>query len=209
MRTGIVLAGGEATRLPNKPLLPLVSGKPAITSSIDLCLRSGAKTTVVVVPPQSVIPMVLKSHGYDNLIYALQRVPVGVVNAIRLGIEAVSGVDRFIVSFCDNVFPDDEVVPDLAADAYASIREQPGAQAIHLDRFLAGIWVDRKNPHLEAQCLAGWYVLPRRWPMEATSTLSSVEFLNTMKAQGVVMPKDGWYDIGTVDSYYAYWKANS
>ena len=45
MIKGIVLAGGLATRLPNKALLPIKNGKPAITSSIDLLLRSGINDT--------------------------------------------------------------------------------------------------------------------------------------------------------------------
>jgi len=57
--------------------------------------------------------------------------------------------------------------------------------------------------------VAGWFVLPRRWPIEAHNATTTVDFLNAMKAQGYVMKRYGWYDIGTPETYMAYWKGEN
>ena len=81
MIKGIVLAGGQATRLPNKPLLPLKNGKPVITSGIDLLLRSDIKDIRVIVPPDSVIPAILDyTYSSTYFKYVIQRAALGVPN---------------------------------------------------------------------------------------------------------------------------------
>ena len=74
---GIVLAGGEATRLPNKPLLPMIDGQPVIRSSIDLFKRSNIEEIITVVPPASPIPAVIKEGGFT-----IQPKPTGVPHEI-------------------------------------------------------------------------------------------------------------------------------
>lgn len=197
---GVMLAAGGSTRLPNKALLPIKNGKPCIVSGLELLERSCQRVHVVTSPP-SCIPSVIEgmseygmldSLGNYDVVY--QERALGVVDALRclrFGLD-----DIVVVTFCDNVFDDHEVVPLRPLLPYASVRKVEGA----LDGHDGERWVDRSSkPEWK---LAGWFVL-RQVHIDIGGT-TSVDFLNRIEAKPVAMPYE-WHDIGTMDAYKEYW----
>jgi len=202
MRCGIVLAAGEATRLPNKPLLPLRNGRPAITSAIDFCRRARCGRVVIVVGPNSAVPLVLQTLEPSGLNYAVQREPDGVRDAITCAANFVE--DLALITFCDNVYDERDCGPEVGETApLVSVRWRHPAQLDWYD-FQKMRWQERESGS-ERWCLAGWYLLGREHiEVGLSSQLTSVEYLNMIKARARQV-KGSWHEVGTAESYLDYW----
>jgi hypothetical protein len=200
-RHGIILAAGDASRLPDKPLLPLRDGRPAICSGIDLLLRSDCNEVTVVTQPRSVIPRVL-ARNFSGLRFAVQQQPVGVMDAICCGLPH-SECDA-LVTFCDNVFEESESVPKHLF-RHASVRTiaSPGARA-QLDYWDGGWRVRRDNLSSSALCFAGWMVMPSR-KLWCCRSGSLIQCFNEHDVQPVHVHNKQWWDSGTPETYRNYW----
>jgi len=199
MIKGIVLAGGLATRLPNKALLPIKNGMPAITSSIDLLLRSGIKDITIVVSPVSAIPSVLNTYYDRPFKFAVQLAAEGYINAIK-----TAGYDpqsQIVVTCCDNVYDESEEVIDREG-SYACVRELPAWQTIGLTKYDGSIdtWFNIANSYA---CFAGYAVFHQVHLIDAGSV---VENFNRLKMTALKCPAKGWFDIGTLENYITYWR---
>lgn len=196
---GIVLAGGAATRLPNKALLPIADHHIAIESAIKFCRR--CDKTVIVVPNNRIIEGVLKMRSWGKLEYVVQYAPNGVSEAIAIAARHAPDRGQYLVTFCDNVYDMDERVPETQLPS-ASTRWIDPKLAQHLDGYDVGVW---SKKHSSAACLAGWYMLSWADTQKAVPHEESVDYLNKIGAHAVTMPAAlSWWDIGTPDSYAAY-----
>jgi molybdopterin-guanine dinucleotide biosynthesis protein A len=197
---GIVLAGGAATRLPNKALLPIKGNKIAIQSAIDFCVRSQCDRIIVVVPSNGIIQEVLSGE----LIFVEQPKPLGVGNAIKLAVECVKS-DDYLVTFCDNIYDQDECFVKTNTIPMASVRKIEKPFSDELDKYVHSLWVSKRA--LGNDCLAGWYYLPRDSALRALPHEESIYFLNRIGASGCYIDSAfKWHDIGTVASYLHYLK---
>lgn len=197
---GVVLAGGAATRLPNKPLLPLRNGRPAVFSSIDLFRRSGIGDIVVVVPPLSVIPNVVGSE----VSYAIQREPLGVPHAVSVAIDRDLPGDTYVaVSCCDNVYSEKSQV---VTSRYATVADNlPPYKAASLSGYECGKYKERV---FSGTYIAGWFCAEASAWLAARPNQRTVDWLNEQAIKPSVMNKDeqeDWWDIGTQDTYLRYW----
>ena len=201
MIRGIVLAGGLATRLPNKALLPIKNGKPAITSSIDLLLRSGIKDITIVVSPVSPIPSILNVYYDRPFKFVVQPAAEGYINAIKSVLFNSQTTDKMVVTCCDNVYDESEKVIDREG-SYACVRELPAWQTIGLAKYddSLGKWFNVASSYT---CFAGYVVFHQACLIDTNSV---VENFNMLRMEAVQCPAKGWFDIGTLENYITYWR---
>lgn len=198
---GIVLAGGLATRLPNKALLPLHNGKPAITSGIDFLIANNISDIRIVVPSRSPINHILRMHYNDkHFEFITQREPLGVPMAIS---EADSRADSIIV-YCDNIYTNLEFLkPNYSCHCVQHIEDLEKAR--HLSK-----WNDDTNrwQHecVSDWCVAGWMFLTAKDLQAANHFKDTITFLNDIKAQPFALADKNWWDIGTAETYRYYWE---
>jgi len=209
MLHGIVLAAGDATRLPNKPLLPLKNRKPAITSGIDLLIRSGIEHIIVIVPPKSAIPYVL-FELYDQRPFCIieQHQALGVPLAISHILPEVEfgKDDTAIITYCDNVYGDTFQLGDmpLRRRAHTVIAVSDSNKAKYLSKYSDGKWLTRD--HHELYCVAGNMILDKKAIEMCHHFTTTEQLLNYFEAQPIYIEDKGWWDIGTPSTYAAYWK---
>jgi len=194
---GIVLAGGLATRLPNKALLPLKDGRPVITSSIDLLVRSCVDTIIIVIPSRSPIPDVVQRLYDDSFSFVIQREALGYPDAVKTVLKHASG--DFIVTCCDNVYDDSERVKNINREAYACVRELPSWQTIQLVKWDSKKWTMFSNTN---KCFAGYAVFRNLRECDYSSTIEMLNELNTVP----LYVNGYWFDIGTLNNYITYWR---
>jgi hypothetical protein len=207
MTVGIVLAGGKATRLPNKPLLPLKTGRPVITSGLDLFVRSQILRCIVVVPPDSVLVDIVPSLGLPiDLAFAVQEEPDGVPHAISCSGQLMQQDERGVVVCCDNVFPDGDVVPDvLPQHPEQQVRDCPPWKAMHLSRY-DGQWSERG---IYGKCVAGWLTVSMAEALrgaEPDIRGNMCRYLEAIEARPQAAQAEGWWDIGIAGAYARYWR---
>ena len=184
---GVVLAAGESKRMPNKALLPIEGGRPAITSAIDFLHRHGLPV-MVVVSPDSAIPLVLDAM-YPRLRYVVQQAACGPLHAMRL----VPRESRMVFTFCDNIYTGQ-------LDTRSPIATVRDSDNPELDRYYKG-WVPRGSCGV---AFAGYIVCdPHHLDVPGDTLL---EWLNAIKAEPV-RKDDEWHDLGTLSSYKEYWNA--
>ena len=196
MRLGLMLAAGEATRMPNKPFLPIdADGTTAIGTGIAF-LGRWCEHTCVVTRANSLVKPVLGMLGYEA-IYVEQIYP-GVTGAIASAV-AVGDWNEVLVAFCDNVYsPKEQIARDRNSWPTVSVRERASAQ---LDGWDGSQWVSRNV--ITRRKIAGWLLLDIEDIMTARSHNSLVKFLNAINAKPheCSLP---WHDIGTEESYLDY-----
>ena len=207
MRVGIVLAGGAATRLPNKPLLPMRGGRPVICSSIDLCLRSQCFAIFVVTPPLSPLPYVVHQHYADDarFRYVVQETLTGVPHAAACALQSEDTVAaEALITCCDNIYPKDAYCRNDVKPNVCEIRDLPFWKAMHLAKLREdGVWV--RSRRAEGDCLAGWWLLRATDVKSAQPHEETVAFLNRVKADAFGSTDNDFWDIGTADTYLRYW----
>lgn len=204
-RLGVVLAGGEASRLPNKPLLPIENGI-VLGSALGFCLRSDCNEIAIITPPNGILEAVLHTSeaAWRNLNCIPQISPDGVGSAIKLAATRFIA-DEYLITFCDNIYDKTECVAGYVAceKPSASIRKVKKPYSNELDKYAHNSWVKKTYP--TDMCLAGWYLLPREAALAALPFEQSVDYLNRIGAYPhEVSSNYKWWDIGTVPSYLAY-----
>ena len=192
----IILAGGQATRLPNKPLLPITGGRLSIESAMEY-----AKTfcpgflPILVDNSAEIISRVLTLRGWDFHL-CIQPKPQGVPDAIYRGLDFASGT-MLLILFCDNIY-----------DHFDEPPSRPGVSTLMrtsnvLDGCDGSQWLT--HPDGSMLRIAGFYVLTREQASQGVPDESSVEFLNRIGVRPIVLPQDtAWWDIGTPVSYTEY-----
>lgn len=195
---GILLAGGLATRLPNKPLLPQRDGRPVCFSGLDYLLRHKANPIAVVVPPSSVIVDVIAAHYPDapiNFIY--QPEARGVGDAINL---AATANDSMMIVSADNIYPADETItsPDEKGP-HVIVRRVAAWRIPYLVRVGPDGKLTRTGPGKLA-LTSPWVIFPgHRFSLEGWPDLEGSRLIE--------LPGKDWWDIGTPDTYAAYWRS--
>lgn len=199
---GVVLAGGLASRLPNKALLPIHNGV-AIESSLNFLRRSPIKDICVVTPINRVIRKVLQLRLHNNLMFVEQADPTGVVDAMYHAVEIVTA-DRYVFTFCDNIYDGCERYVPYVEGSFATVRMLGADQARGLDKYNTsnGMWRDRSI--ISPMCLAGYLSITRKDMLKAIGGQSLVDFLNAIEAAPVNVEGYTWHDIGTNASYLEY-----
>jgi NDP-sugar pyrophosphorylase family protein len=212
---GIILAGGKATRLPNKPILPIRHNMLAVESSINLYHRSGIHDIYIVVPPNHVLPQILSHrHGY-TFKYVYQPRPDGVPGAIMAVLAQFPSITSFFVSCCDNVYHDEEFIDvhniEIQKTTVPLIVTRNCSPA---DMHRLSGWDEAsqqwQHPATNVQCFAGWTYYPSASAFtQAYAQLqdsgSCIELINALKAKPFHLDQTWWYDIGTVQAYREYW----
>ena len=208
---GVVLAGGAATRLPNKVLLPMLDLRPVIFSGLELLERAGCAEVAVVIPPFSAIaPVIRRAKLRAQLHIVTQAELTGVPHAISLAARAVNFHFQRVLAVCaDNVFPSDFPLPRvgwmLERSSVSVISSVPWWKAVHLAKERGGVFQTDATDH--PRCFAGWLHLTRRDALDAKPHEETVAFLNRVAVYpDNVGTQPGWHDIGTPESYLAYWQ---
>lgn len=205
MLHGIMLAAGESTRLPNKALLPIAGGMPCIMSGLGLLKRSGAQRITIVISPDSCIPQVLKGLYDDSLEYVVQPKALGVPDALSQ-LKGISDDDTLMVTFCDNVFVEEECIPWGICPSAAVREMSPSNHQLDGWTKVNKCWVLRT--YYTPLKLAGWYVIKGEHLLMVESPESSIVFLNSIEAEAMFI-NHPWWDIGTMNSYKEYWREHS
>ncbi len=191
---GVILAAGKATRLPNKPLLPIAGRKIAIESALEFC-QARCSGTVIVDSPNKIVTDVCHTRGwvFDTVV---QPQPLGVPDAIATA-EMFYSEETYLITFCDNIYPQQENVIIGHASTRLLDRKQ-------LDGCMNGHWVSRAyNP---PDKLAGWYVLNSQQAQCGLPYESSIDFLNRCCVVPKLCDDNDWFDVGTIESYREYLK---
>lgn len=122
----------------------------------------------------------------------------GVCNAITRAGDSVN--DDLFVLCGDNIYKD-FYIPDDLMKGGAAIREVPPEQLQHLVRWSKNGF---SSGYGDRALITPW-VLPRLWCRLAHLYSSVPEFLNVQKAPAVMVQDGEWWDIGTEQTYEAYW----
>lgn len=216
--TGVILAAGEATRMPNKCLLPLSRGETNSWVIMDsarlfverslLRMKSDETEKLLVVTPRSTLNLwALRSTQFNTWRYVNQPRGRGVVDAVmRAAMTAREGM--LLVAFGDNVYPSSEVCESLHAPGATvrSVDQTKYPWAKELDAYMTyeKKWVGRPGP-AKSLSLAGWAVFHVEYLMnleEEPKTL--VDLLNTLNIQPREYSANGWCDCGTEEGYMTY-----
>lgn len=203
---GILLAGGNATRLPNKVLLPQRDGRPVCFAGLDYLLRHGADPVHVVVPPSSVVVDVIAEHYPDaNLNFIYQPEARGVGDAINL-VSARDGLA--MITMADNIYPPSEVVP--SAGPYAVVRRVAAWRLPHLVRLTdeRPDALGQARPPELTRTGPGRRALTSPWLIAiGGKQLSPEGWPDLNGARFIELPAAGWWDIGEPNLYAAYWRS--
>lgn len=232
--TGIILAAGDATRMPNKHLLPIKKDLLAIESSIRLLTLSCINNIIIVVQEDSLLPKILPQRmaGWPRLKYVTQKrsVKKSYFHAVWVAVTAAQLYEQedaaICITCCDNVYPEDERVNKEAlykcpSDILVCTRTFPIDIAKHLtvldstESWTRGI-IDATNiaeyqlTH-GYECFAGYAMVKNlkgfmKIVQHAIGYGAGTEaVLNALKALPLNVPAAGWYDIGTPETYAKYW----
>ena len=231
---GIILAAGDATRMPNKHLLPIKQDLFAIESSIRLLTSSCINDIIIVIREDSLLPKILPQRfaGWPRFKYVVQGKDVkksyfhAVWTAImgsRLHDDSNASV---CITCCDNIYPEDERVNkdalyQCSSDLLLCTRMFPIDIAKHLTTFdSTASWtrgiIDATNiaeyqlTH-GYECFAG-YAMAKNLKGFMKTVQHAIGYgagteavLNALKALPLNVPAAGWFDIGTPETYAKYW----
>lgn len=196
---GIILCGGKATRLPNKPLLPMHDLRPLICSSVDYLRRNGIHFITLACDEDNLIPNVLR-RTYPDTQFDVSICTDGVGPAIRQAVVDFGDPEGYVVLCCDNIYPVEPIPDEMDV---AVTREVPYEDLIHLSRHcIDGTWVDRSGVIENTVALTTPWVLSAHTALRLTSVPESFNDLNIV---GYEMPRQEWADLGTDDTYRRYW----
>lgn len=199
--TGIVLAAGEATRLPNKPLLPIEHRQIVIESALFFC-DDHCDETLVVVNTDGIIEQLLIRRGWQDLTFIVQPKAYGVCDAFARA-ACCAAHDHIMVTFGDNVYPVEKISMPVTG---ASVRKSNNPE---LDECMSHLvkdqttWVKRGSTTVDPWKLLGWVQLPKKVAVLGEVDQTLIEFLNDHSIQGIWSDKT-CHDVGTVVSYLEY-----
>jgi hypothetical protein len=133
MTTGIVLAAGDATRMPNKLMLHTPRRQPLVYDAIEYCMKQ-CSYVVVVTKKDSIVESYLRGLRY-KLDIRFQTRPTGVVDAISIG-----GSKDILVAFGD-CYGYERLVPVLSNSATVVA----GHEEVGLDGHNGKKWMKRTS----------------------------------------------------------------
>jgi len=202
---GILLAGGNATRLPNKPLLPQWDCRPVCFSGMDYLIRHKVDSITVVVPPESVIVDIIdQAYRGHSIQYVYQPEARGVGHALNCVGDNLGGIDDLfpaLIVMGDNIYPRDEELPltgSLEDGPFVVLRDVPAWRVPHLVRVGPNDRLTRVGP--------GGLVLSTPWFVTPGNFSSDEGWPDLQGVNRITRPGAGWWDIGTRDTYAAYWR---
>lgn len=205
---GLILCGGRATRLPNKPLLPVWQPgqpiKPMLIAAIQSAYALGCDDVMLLHNPLT--PLFDIATAYDPSLLGSEDAHSGLLGALLGAIShRDSGFEEqeFAVLCCDNVYP--EMKPGFRRGAV--VRKMPPGRAQDLDMYVVGRYTMRgfaSGPFLALT--TPWFVT-RADIRLATHSDSVPGWMNAISLPAIEEPAVGWDDLGTVASYSAHWKS--
>jgi hypothetical protein len=210
---GVILCGGKATRLPNKPLLPYVDQngriKPLICSSVDYLLAAGHTQMILLDQKDSILPTILPciypGVTFVQVVDGFKGIPF----ALKMVAELTSEAEvRYMVVCADNLYPFDEVL-DPKEEECAVVRDVGHEDSKHLSRFVntpdATLWVKRHDVRGSQLGLTTPWYLTKRGLMHVTDETDIVDYLNAQGIEAWSRPRAGWCDLGTPETFTEYW----
>ena len=221
---GIILAGGNATRLrpltkiTSKQLLP-VYNKPMIFYPIETLVKAGIKDILIIIAPEySGHFLNLLGSGSDfgaNFTYEVQQKPGGLSEAFIIGEKFIDG-DSVTMILGDNIFEHDfsEQIKNFQSGAIVFAKEVPDPERYGVIEFdenknVLSIVEKPENPQSN-YAMVGIYICDNkvsefaksvkpsdRGEIEITSTINQYLDKKELKVEII----DGmWEDAGTFDS---------
>lgn len=203
MRYGIVLAAGEATRLPNKVLLPIANKSIAIESSMAFMIQSGCKEIIVVENDTQLVSRVLRMRRW-SFKSVLQKIPEGVPQAIKLSAYSCPEGSTMIVSCADNIYESFAKADDSYPFPNCAMTRLYNSSDLDYWNPDTNRWHTRDVKDEDRHMLLGHLVLQRNDVMKSSvynETL--VDLLNDVKAMPISMTSY-CRDIGSAKEYAEY-----
>jgi hypothetical protein len=207
--TGIILAGGRSTRLPNKALLPKHNGRPLITSSVDYLVYNDVKKIVVVEAEESLIRYVLQKLYPQVQFQFVCDNYAGIPAAISMvGQECAD--NSYAICCCDNLYPAERTIPANIDQPYAVVRQVSPNDAKHLAKWVEGPqftgWVDRHYSTASLVALTTPWVLTADVCLAGAGEKDVTTWFNKFPS---IRPREAelstWKDLGTEDTFIRYW----
>ena len=221
---GIILAGGEGTRLrpltrvTSKQLLP-VYNKPMIMYPLEVLLKAGIKDILIIVAPDHAGDFLhLLGSGKEfgaRFAYEVQDKPDGLAAAFIIGEEFI-GDDAVTMILGDNLFEDDfsAVITSFTKGAHVFAKQVSDPErfgVVKFDEHMRAVEIQEKpKVFLSEYAITGLYVFDNRVIEVAKSLVPSargeLEITDLHRwylAQGeltVDIMQGEWIDAGTFDS---------
>lgn len=203
--TGIVLAGGLASRMPNKALLPLKDGEGiVIDRPLKMLVEAGCQDLIVVIGPDSPIPYVLR-RDWPGIVYVVQEEANGVPKAAALAAKYAGSQAPIILTFCDNVFHNVKINTTKRHASCMHTLNDSGLDGWNHD---TNKWVQRPLSNGDWPFL-GWVLGHRLDFLAGCAYTNTVEWLNVIRMQPLIYTESKCWDIGTPAGYLAYLKEST
>lgn len=221
---GIILAGGQATRLrpltkiTSKQLLP-VYNKPMIYYPLETLLHAGIKDILIIISPEYAGHFLnLLGSGKEfgaNFMYEIQEEPRGLADAFLIG-EDFIGSDSVTMILGDNIFDHDfsNEVQSFSSGGHVFAKKVHDPQRYGVVKFnetMQAVQVEEKpTEFLSDYAVTGIYIFDNRAPQFAKNVRPSArgeieipdlyrQYLDKGELQVSVL--DGlWEDAGTFES---------
>ena len=221
---GIILAGGEGTRLKpltkviSKQLLPIYD-KPMIFYPLQTLLRGGIKDILIIVAPDH-------AGDFSNLLgsgrefgakftYEVQDKPEGLAQAFVIGEDFIGG-DNVTMILGDNIFEGDfsEAIRNFKSGGHIFAKEVPDPErfgVVKFDENMKAVKIEEKpKTYLSNYAITGLYIYDNR-VVEAAKLvkpsdrgeLEITDLHNWYMQKGelrVDIVQGAWIDAGTFDT---------
>ena len=224
---GIVLAGGEGTRLApltkvtSKQLLP-VYDKPMIFYPLETLLSAGIKEILFIISPARAGDFLnLLGSGKEfgaKFTYEIQDKPEGLAQAFIIGADFIDN-DNVTMILGDNIFEDDfsETIKNFKSGGHIFAKEVPDPErfgVVKFDENRKAVQIEEKpKKYLSNYAITGLYIYDNRVVEVAKKVkpshrgeLEITDLHNWYLEQGelkVDLVKGEWIDAGTFDSLLA------
>lgn len=221
---GIILAGGQATRLrpltkvTSKQLLP-VYDKPMIFYPLETLLKGGIKDILIIVSPEHAGDFLnLLGSGREfgaKFTYEIQDKPEGLAQAFIIGADFIDD-DNVTMVLGDNIFEDDfsEEIKNFRSGAQVFAKEVPDPERFGVVKFdgqMKAVEIEEKpKNHVSNFAITGLYIYDKRVVEIARGVKASTrgeleitELHNWYLKKGelrVNIVKGEWIDAGTFET---------
>ena len=221
---GIILAGGEGTRLrplttvTSKQLLPIYN-KPMILYPLNTLLSAGIKDILIIVAPDHAgdfLQLLGSGRDYEaKFTYEIQDRPEGLAHAFIIGADFI-GDDSVAMILGDNIFSDDfrNVMVNFRSGAHIFAKQVPDPErfgVVKFDQAMKATQIKEKpKVFLSDYAITGLYLYDSRVVEIARSLKSSPRgeleitdvhnwYLQREELK-VDVVKGDWIDAGTFDA---------
>lgn len=221
---GIILAGGQATRLRpctkviSKPLLPIYN-RPMIYYPLNTLIKAGIKEILIIIAPERAGDYLnLLGSGKEfgvKLTYEIQDKPRGIADAFVIG-ENFIDQENVALILSDNIFEDDfkKEIKSFKSGAKIFVKKVLNPQrfgVVSFDKNMkAQKIVEKPKKWISDYAVTGLYLFDiravkiakklkpsARGELEITDLLKWYLIKDELK---VAMVENGWIDAGTFDS---------